>query len=696
MRTALRVLLSVSISASLGLPASAQGADDCSAASPIAGTGTFAISTIGSTDSPQQTGACSTIHHDVWFLWTAPATQSMQLSTCNGTFADTVVAVYPGASCPSSGSQLACNDDACGQQSQVYFNAVAGQSYLIQIGDWDPNATFSGSFSLAPGTSQCNVSTGPDVIVGEIVGIQNSNPFNGLDSFSLGTTACNAGNALINWVGPTNQHPVIGETFYKFKTVAGSGRFEQIGMSWLKHGFASDTTSVCCTCQPPADNQHMGVGCSDTYSAGQAGAQGSLAPRWQVDANTGVFPYPGANPTWSGSTARRCESLLSELEPSSATVKYFAECTYTTADDAQAGNGNNNASYAGIDVTGNAVNYTFAINAATHRMENAIRAWAMLESGVHITPVQIPGEGLFLVGAKATDLGAGLYHYEYAVHNMNSKLAGGSFAVPVPPGATITNIGFHDITYRNGDGLNGVNQTATDWPAQVSGGAITWNCETPAQNLNANAIRWATTYNFRFDANVPPVDGSALLGVWNVASPTAFAFATSIPGGNGALFAFCSGDGVTGACPCANTGLAGRGCQNSAATGGALLQASGVPSLAGDTLLFSASGELASALSIVLQGDVALAATNFGDGLRCAGGSLKRLYVHSAVGGALNAPSGADLGISARSAQLGDAIPLGGTRVYQVYYRDPNAGFCAAPQGGTFNVSGAISATWGP
>jgi hypothetical protein len=691
-----RFLLSSLTPLLLALDASAQGADSCSNAAPITGTGTFPVSTVGSSDSPQQSGACAPAHHDVWFAWTAPVTQSMSFTTCNGTGADSVLAVYAGSGCPTSGTELACNDDSCGQQSQLYFNAVAGSVYLLQIGAWGASTTWTGTFTLLPGFAPCDLSTGPDVIIGEIIGIQNASPFNGLDSFTLGTTACNAGDALIDWIGPTNHHPVIGETFYKYKAVNGAGRFEQIGMSWLKHGFASDTTEVCCQCQVPADNQHMGVGCSDTYSAGQSGTQSSLTPRWQVNAHTGVFPYPGANPSWTGSTARRCESLISELEPSSSSVQYFAECTYTTQDDAQAGNGNNNASWIRIDVTGSASNYTFATSGATQILADAIRVWPTLDPGVVLTDVQLPGEGLLIVGAKATDLGGGQWHYEYAVHNVNSNKACGSFSVPVPPGATLSNIGFHDITYRNGDGLNNVSQTDTDWPAVQAGGAIRWSCETPAQNMNANAIRWATTYNFRFDANVPPVNGAASLGVWNTVSPTAYAFATTIPGGNGAMFSFCAGDGIATGCPCANNGNAGRGCQNSAGTGGALLAASGVPSLAADTLLFTTDGELSTALSIVLQGDATIAPANFGDGLRCAGGTLRRLYVQSAVGGSISAPAPSDASVSARSAFLGDVIPLGGTRVYQVYYRDPSASFCPGPAGNTFNSSGAVSATWGP
>jgi hypothetical protein len=69
--------------------------------------------------------------------------------------------------------------------------------------------------------------------------------------------------------------------------------------------------------------------------------------------------------------------------------------------------------------------------------------------------------------------------------------------------------------------------------------------------------------------------------------------------------------------------------------------------------------------------------------------------VKGAVGGSITAPQSGDPSISLRSAALGDAIPLGATRIYQVYYRDSSASFCPNPQGGTFNVSNAIAIAWG-
>jgi len=154
---------------------------------------------------------------------------------------------------------------------------------------------------------------------------------------------------------------------------------------------------------------------------------------------------------------------------------------------------------------------------------------------------------------------------------------------------------------------------------------------------------------------------------------------------------FCAGDGSTAtACPCANTGQLGRGCENSAGTGGARLHASGATRP--DAVVLQTDGELPSALSIFLQGDAASAhGIVFGDGVRCVSGQLLRLYVKSASGGAASAPQPGDLGITQRSAALGAPIETGTLRWYQAYYRDPLASFCP---GATFNVTNALRIAW--
>jgi hypothetical protein len=667
----------------------AQGSNSCTTATVISGTGTFAVSTVGATTSSQQSAACVTANRDVWFRWTAASTETMQLSTCGGTSTDTVVAVYAGSACPASGTEIACSDDSCGQQSSCYFPVTSGSSYMIQIGAWSASSTFTGTFTLTPGTDPCGSTIGPDVITGAITNIQNAPAENGLDSFTLGQTSCNIGDAVVKWEGPTPFHPLLCETFYKYEVVAGAGRFEEIGIGWLKHGFAADTGSLCCECQNPLDNQILGVGCSDPYVASQSGTQSSLTPRWQVNVHTGVFPFPGANPPWSGTTARRTEVALADLEPNVGTVRYFGECTYITQDDAQAGNGNNNASWIEMGVSGGPTNFTFSTIGSTHIMSPAIEAWPTLEPGVVLSYAQIPGDGLIIVGSHATSLGGGVWHYEYAVHNMNSDRAIGSFSVPIPSGASITNVGFHDITYRNGDGLGGVNQTSTDWPASVGAGAILWACETQGVNPNANAIRWQGTYNFRFDANVAPTNGSVAFGIWKTGSPGSMSAAAEIPSGPTTI-AYCFGDGTGTACPCGNNSAVGAssGCLNSLGTPGTLITA-GSASIGGDTFVLHGSG-MPDASALYFQGTLQVGGGTgaaFGDGLRCAGGTVIRLPLKTNAGGMSHYPAAGDPPISVIGANV-----AGNVRTYQCWYRNA-ATFCAAE---TFNLTNGVQATWQP
>ncbi|MBK7642431.1 MAG: PD40 domain-containing protein [Planctomycetes bacterium] len=153
------------------------------------------------------------------------------------------------------------------------------------------------------------------------------------------------------------------------------------------------------------------------------------------------------------------------------------------------------------------------------------------------------------------------------------------------------------------------------------------------------------------------------------------------------------------ACPCSNQPAgAGQGCNNSANTGGAVLAATGAAYLSLDTLAFSTSGEMPSATSVVLQGDQFVAGgLVFGQGLRCAGGTLKRLFVKSASGGSITAPElgAGDPGVAARSAALGSPIQPGLPYAYLVYYRDPVVlGGC--PAASTFNVTQTGLITWFP
>jgi hypothetical protein len=145
---------------------------------------------------------------------------------------------------------------------------------------------------------------------------------------------------------------------------------------------------------------------------------------------------------------------------------------------------------------------------------------------------------------------------------------------------------------------------------------------------------------------------------------------------------FCAGDGSLGPCPCGNAGAAGEGCANSSGVG-AGLTALGTPSLAADDALFSATGLPAGVPSLLFSGTTETgSALLFGDGLRCAGGSLTRLGVRFADGGGAASWTGV---LTATGALPGDR------RTFQVWYRDS-----AGPCGGGFNASSGVDLTVQP
>ncbi len=158
---------------------------------------------------------------------------------------------------------------------------------------------------------------------------------------------------------------------------------------------------------------------------------------------------------------------------------------------------------------------------------------------------------------------------------------------------------------------------------------------------------------------------------------------------------FCS-PGLAGviACPCANPASGpDRGCDNSASTGGASLATSGWPSVAADSLVFTTSGERPNATTILLQGTTSAGSVAFGQGVRCCGGLLKRLYVRAASGGSISVPQGPDPRVTVQSAALGDPIGSGQHRFYMAYYRDPVVlGGC--PSTSTFNATNAQDVLW--
>lgn len=137
--------------------------DDCGNCDAISGEGVFGFDNSGATTDGPPHAAClffgeDQIENDVWFCWTADCDGSVQVQTCGLTGVDTKMAVYNGIACPTDDSTLlACNDDACGLQSSLSFNATSGQNYLIRIGNFPGEVPGAGSFRITClGVAPCN------------------------------------------------------------------------------------------------------------------------------------------------------------------------------------------------------------------------------------------------------------------------------------------------------------------------------------------------------------------------------------------------------------------------------------------------------------------------------------------------------------------------------------------------------------
>ena len=368
---------------------------------------------------------------------------------------------------------------------------------------------------------------GPDVIVGSLPNVSSyGTDGSGIYAYAVGTTSCNIGDMELDWIASNNQHPVIGQSLYKLH----EGRFTHVGQSWLKHGFTALQGTVCGSCSPSSSGgSALGIGCSDPYGSGLNGSQGGLGPKYQVNATTGEFPYPPASPPYPPTIGRRIQVHEDDLNPAlNVGAQYFVEGHYVTLDDAEWGNAENNASYRAANVSSGG-NYDLSLFGPTVREEPAIYAWAANDPEVVIQTVDIPGDGRFVVAYKTTLNPGGTWHYEYAVHNINSHLSMQKLALPVDASVTLINTGFHDVDYHSGEPFVG-----TDWDFQRTAAITSWECETFATNENANALRWGTLYNFWFDADSEPIDHLATLVTFRDGGAAQTQFPIKVPNTLGA------------------------------------------------------------------------------------------------------------------------------------------------------------------
>ncbi len=138
------------------------------------GNGQYKFATVGATtDGPDEPGQCviqnyTHVDADVWFCYTATATEQVVLSLC-GSGHDTKMLVYDGCGCPTdASSRIACSDDDCGTgtESRAMINSIEGQQYMVRIGGFEGVTSTQGILTIFPvsdparGINACNAGAG--------------------------------------------------------------------------------------------------------------------------------------------------------------------------------------------------------------------------------------------------------------------------------------------------------------------------------------------------------------------------------------------------------------------------------------------------------------------------------------------------------------------------------------------------------
>lgn len=343
---------------------------------------------------------------------------------------------------------------------------------------------------------------------------------------------CNPGTVNIPWYSAMNpDHPKFG---FLLVRLAGD-RLEQISdWSFCKHAFVSiNDSGACGTCTWTGGGQVMGVHCSDTYSEFNNANRYDLAPPAEIDPWLGTWNPIGSyfdrgDPTVGGAAATDGNRSLSsaqilafddvknrmvvrEADLLTAGASYFYGIQLIHIGESVTTRGDNFASR-GCTPQWNGSSWSFP-NTGAMVHGSILQNWpgAVLGFGQNGND-----DGRFCVAVKTSYVGNGVYHYEYAVHNMDNHRAGATLRVPVPAGAAVTNLSFRDIDH---DPLN-------QWTSSVVGNEVVFAASA------TNPLEWNTIYNFGFDCAAGPGLGNVAIDEARV-GPGALtvSIASHVPGG---------------------------------------------------------------------------------------------------------------------------------------------------------------------
>ncbi len=330
---------------------------------------------------------------------------------------------------------------------------------------------------------------------------------NGVNGLSMSTTICNVGTADADWLAPMDtRHPMIVMSVYRVH----EGRFEQIGVSGVKHGFFA-TNQACASCDHPGTSQRLGPGCSDTYSVSNNGDRTWLAPRSEVQAFKGTWECLGSyfadgrpdcirRNFGDGLDPVQNRIVVRDEDLAAASEAYFYEAYYIAYQDDLR---DNNITYRAMTPTWNSGTQQWRFNdQSSIRQGPAIFAWGQRQQ---IAEPRVAGD--IILAVQTTDLGAGQHRYDYALYNFDQSPGTESLSIPVESGITVSSSGFRDVD----------DNPSNDWEVRREVGRLRWVSK---PKPNQNPLGYATCFNFWFEADASPKETRASIGLHQSTKPS--------------------------------------------------------------------------------------------------------------------------------------------------------------------------------
>lgn len=361
---------------------------------------------------------------------------------------------------------------------------------------------------------------GSDITLCEVYGLEQRGRDGDIVGLSLGTTSWNVGTRAAVWRSvPDARHPVIAMNVYRLL----DGRFEQIGHSWVKHGFYALSNTQCGGFCNITNGEFLGVGCTDTYTPATNAYQSGLGPRFEINPWTGAYDYTGSvlqtglvgGDTQSSRMIRvRDDDFDADLNDG---AQYFYEAFYIARDDV---NTMNNAAWKPFLVAGQpGIGWIFDQTGQTSSPNPGFAIQGAYEGATLTTLAQFfpvnrgqAPDGRCLLATNVIDNGNGIWRYEFALMNVDMDRQVGSFEIEAPFGVVIKEVGCNAPEHfaeplNRPAALGGVPIDNTPWSWHRTEHSVRWSTAT-------NPLRWGTVYNFWFTANSPPIDGGVTLGLF--------------------------------------------------------------------------------------------------------------------------------------------------------------------------------------